>query len=424
MQIGKWVAACAALVVVAGCHNSGYDQNTAQLRALNAVVDAEPLDVLVDDGVKATAVSLGNASSYTEINSGTRDVKVRSDTTQTVLSDKSTGFTSGTNVTLLIYGKRNAVQTAVLTDDTTTITSGRAHVRVVNLAPDTGGVDLYVGNGDISSLPATISGAAYTGVTSPAEVVPGSYQLTITTAGTRDVLFQSDPQAVAAGAVVNVVVVPALGGKLVNVTLLAQGVGGTSTTLVNSLARVKAVNAIADSSGVNFRADGAPVLLNVPYGAASSYVTLAQGGHALQIEASNVPGVAIASQTRAFDAARDYSVIAAGATAAAQLVVLADDNSLPAAGLARVRFVNAMPGPASADVQLNFASQVSQLPYGAASSYYSIAPSTTYTITFTSPGGLSVLATLSPAELDAGAVYTAYLVGTAGAAQARLVRDR
>ena len=26
---------------------------TAQLRALNAVVDAEPLDVLVDDGVKS-----------------------------------------------------------------------------------------------------------------------------------------------------------------------------------------------------------------------------------------------------------------------------------------------------------------------------------------------------------------------------------
>jgi hypothetical protein len=76
------------------------------------------------------------------------------------------------------------------------------------------------------------------------------------------------------------------------------------------------------------------------------------------------------------------------------------------------------------DVQVNFASQASGLAFGAASSYYNVPPSLTYTITFASPGGLSVLATATPIEIDNGGVYTAYLLGASGAPQIRVVRDR
>ena len=45
-------------------------------------------------------------------------------------------------------------------------------------------------------------------------------------------------------------------------------------------------------------------------------------------------------------------------------------------------------------------------------------------ITFSTPGAVSVIATLTPAELDAGATYTAYVFGAPGSAQVRRVRDR
>ena len=45
-------------------------------------------------------------------------------------------------------------------------------------------------------------------------------------------------------------------------------------------------------------------------------------------------------------------------------------------------------------------------------------------ITFSTPGAVSVIATLTPAELDAGAIYTAYVFGAPGSAQVRRVRDR
>lgn len=110
--------------------------------------------------------------------------------------------------------------------------------------------------------------------------------------------------------------------------------------------------------------------------------------------------------------------------AAPQLVAFSDDNSLPNSGFAKLRFVNAQARTASVDVLVNFASQSSQLAYARASTYYQLAPSTTYTITFATPGGVTVIATLTPVELDSGGVYTAYLFGTQAAAQARLVRDR
>ncbi len=52
------------------------------------------------------------------------------------------------------------------------------------------------------------------------------------------------------------------------------------------------------------------------------------------------------------------------------------------------------------------------------------ADGTTYTITYATTGGVTVIATLTNAELDAGGVYTAYLFGTPGNAQVKLVRDR
>jgi hypothetical protein len=417
-------AACAVLALLAGCKNSGTAQNSTDMRALHAVADAEPLDILVDDDVKVSGLAFGATSSYSEFSSGTRDVKVRSTAATTVLTDKSLSFSSGAAATLLVYGKRNALLTQLIADDTTAPASGHFRVRVVNLAPDSGAVDLYLTPGDISSSAAAITATGYGVVTGSAEITSGSLRVSFTSSGTQDVLFQSAPFAFSDGSSITVALIPSLGGKLANAIVLTSGRSGTATLLQNPLARVKAVNAIADSTGLNFKADGTTLLSSVPFMGSSSYVTTATGTHALQIEASNIPGTVIASVSRALDPARDYTLLAAGSVASPQLIAIADDNSLPVSGFAKLRFVDALGGQGSVDVLVNFASQASRLAYGAASSYYQLAPSTTYTITFATPGGITVLATLTPAELDAGGVYTAYLFGAQGSAQVRLVRDR
>ena len=422
-----WMAAVVVvLTLVAGCKNNGHAQNSTDMRALNAVVDAEALDVLVDDDVKFAAVALGTTSGYSEFSSGDRDVKVRSATNAAVLVDKTITFSSGASSTLVMYGKRAAISTLLLTDDATSPASGSFQIRAVGLSPDSGALDLYVAaSGDISAAPPTISGVSYTVATAYTALSEGSYRLILAAAGTKDIVFQSAAMTLSAGGTLTLAVFPSVSARLVNAILLTAGSGATGTFLANPLSRLKAVNAIPDSpGGLSFKADGAALLSNVPFMGSSSYVTAASGARTLQLEASNAPGTVIASLAQQLDPAKDYSVVAVNAFAQPQLVAFTDDNTLPPSGFAKLRFANAMVDSTVVDVLVNFASQTSNLAYKNASPYYPLAPDTNYTISFATAGGVSVIATLSPVEIDAGDVYTAYLFGSAASPQARLVRDR
>jgi len=184
------------------------------------------------------------------------------------------------------------------------------------------------------------------------------------------------------------------------------------------------VNDITDSTTVNFKVDNTAVLLALPFGANSTYVNTLSGQHTLQVEASNVPGTNLASLSTSLLAARDYTVLATGTLASTQLTAILDSNTLPAAGFANLRFVNGLNGGGNVDFLVNFAVQASGVPFQGASTYYSLAPSTTYTITATTSGGVTVIATLSNAELDAGGVYSAYLLGMPSNAKLVLARDR
>ena len=417
--------AAVAVLGLAGCHSGGHNQNSTDLRVLNAVADAEPLDVLVNDDVKASAVPLNGTSGFVNFSAGSQDTKVRSSTSQAVLLEQTLGYASGVRNTLVLYGKRSAMATLLLPEDPTSpSSSSKVRVRVLNLSPDAGPVDVYLTTGDISTGGAAVSSASIGAVTNAAEVNGGSYKIIVTAAGTQDILFQSTTNyAFTGGNDTTVLIMPALGGRLVNVDVLEQGASGTSTFLSNSQARMKAVNGIVDGA-VNFKVDGATVLSSVPFTGNSSYIGVASGTHTLAIDAANAPGTSIASISASLTGARDYTVLSYGRISSPSLVALLDDNSLPAPNFVRIRFVNALSDGSSADVLLNFASQASNIAPGKASSYYTVAAATNYTISFTTVGGVTVLASLSGLEFVSQQVYTAYVFGTASNAQVKLVRDR
>lgn len=418
-----WLAFLIAVITLAGCNNSGKNQNSTDLRVVNAVVDAEALDVLIDDNVQFTAIPFQSTSPYSEFGSGTKTVKVRSSVNGTILSQKSAGLNSAATNTLLIYGKRASMVTSVIADDTTDASSGTFKIRVADVSAEAGIVDLYVSSADISSAPSTIPGAAFGGVSDFSEVTAGSYTLTLAVSGTKQVVFQAPARTFTAGTKLTFVVLPSGGGLLANAILLD---GSSGTFLPNSLARVKAVNAVPDAPGLTFKADTETLLASVPFAGASSYVATNAATRNLQLEASNVPGVAIASSSQQLKPASDYTVAAVGTLAAPQLAFITDDNSLPAASAARMRFVNLRSDPSPVDVLVNFASQATGLAFKSASGYISLpaGTTTTYTVTFATAGGVSVVTSLDTGPLDVGAVYTAYLFGGAGGPQARLVRDR
>jgi hypothetical protein len=415
-----------AVIGLAGCNKSGNNQNSTDLRVLNAVPDAEPLDVLIADDPKVTALAANATSSFVNFSSGTQDTKVRSSSTQAILLDTSLGYASGIRNTLILFGKRAAMGTLLLPEDQTAPSSGKVRVRAVDVAPDAGGVDVYLTTSDLANagtaILASVTGGA---VTSAAEVTAGSFKIIVTAAGTQEILFQSpSTYTFNAGSSVSLVVMPTIGGKLVSINVLESGSSGPSTYIANPNARMKAVNGITDATGINFKVDGTTLLSNVPFTGNSSYVNVAAGSRNISIEATNVPGTSIASVTTTLANARDYTVLAYGKQASPTISTLVDDNTLPAANFVKLRFVNAMADGASVDVLVNFASQATGIAPGKSSGYSTVAAGTNYNISFTTPGGVTLITSLTGVELDSQQVYTAYLFGTTANAQAKLVRDR
>ena len=96
----------------------------------------------------------------------------------------------------------------LLPDDTTAPSSGHFKARGVGLSPDVGAIDIYITAGSVTDSVPTISGVSYTTVTDYTEGTPGSYRIIFTAAGSKDVLFQSDPQTLSEGQAFSAAVFP------------------------------------------------------------------------------------------------------------------------------------------------------------------------------------------------------------------------
>src|SRR5258706_8086136 len=212
MQKVWLMAACDILAAaLGGCQKNAPGSESYQLRAVNAVPDAEALDILVDDNVKATALVAGSTSAYEGVGAGAHTVKVRSSTTGAVLVASSISLTNKSN-TLMVYGRRSGILLLTLNDETGSPSSGKAKVRAVNLSAEAGTVDVYLAAADLASASATASSLANGSSTDFVEVTGGSQSLAITTAGTKDVRFQATGQNFAAGSLYTVAVLPSGGG--------------------------------------------------------------------------------------------------------------------------------------------------------------------------------------------------------------------
>src|SRR5258708_20615006 len=189
MRQYRWrvAAGLAALLLAGACHNSGHNQNSTNMRSLNAVVDAEPLDFLVADDAKASALPRGSASSYSEFTAGARDVKIRSSTVQSVLAQKTLQFGDGLNSTVIAYGTRAATQILQIGDDTISPSSGHFKVRVLPFAANAAAIDFYATSGDISTVAPTLSGIGYSSPTDYTHVTPRPYRPLLTHTATNDI---------------------------------------------------------------------------------------------------------------------------------------------------------------------------------------------------------------------------------------------
>lgn len=175
---------------------------TGMVRVAHLSPDAPAVDIYVDGAQRWHDVSFRAVSGYLRLPAGSHRVDMRaagSATSAAPLLSATTGVPAGGARTVAALGLAAHLTPRVYTDDLSSPTAGNARLRVLHAAPGVGPADVAVAGG-----PILFRGAAYAAQTGYIAVPSGAYDVTMSKAGTSDVLLAAKGVAVRAGSVYSI----------------------------------------------------------------------------------------------------------------------------------------------------------------------------------------------------------------------------
>ena len=394
---------CLTSLILAGCSKSSSSaQGNGQLRVVNAFSQANALDLSVNAKPVVNGLPFQANSQYASIDTGSQIFNV----------------SSNTNYSYIVYGPQTAVGALLLSDGFNDPGDGFFSIRFVNTAAGPGALDLYLTppGADISAAAPAVANIAYGSASLFLPIAKGTtFEIRITPAGTKDVIYDGAAQTFAEHSGASIVAFSKRSGKLVDVVLLRNDDPGSGSLIDSMLTQYKVVNASLVPSALNVLVDGVLQLANIPYTGVSNYQRTFPGAHTFNVEATTTPGASLLTLQTTLAAATDTSIVLNGPSGALHATVLQDNNLPPPPSTANVRFVNSSADVAAFDVFINFSKQVSGLAANSASAYINLnaasATGTSYEFDFNLAGTTTSLLKLTSVVLTAGHTYTVYLAG-------------
>lgn len=373
-------------------------------------------------------VASGAASSYATISADTYSFFSSSASGQLSTSATSSAtFAADTSYSVVAYERGGQVKVLLLTETTTTPSSGFALVTINNADADAGNLDVYVvaPGANIADLSPTFSVAVGSASLSNS-VIAGTYDIVVT-AGSKpaDVRLRLSSVQLASAEVVNLVLTPTSGGALVDGALLTQQ--GAVSLRRNPSARVRVAAGLPAGTGQNpvvVAAVGNATLGQVTApSVGSTYGLVPAGATNYEVRIDGVPLTSLPVHT--FASGGDYTILVYGTSAAAaDANVLTDNNRLPANSGARIRLANAGVATAGLSLNANNISLVSEVVFGDASAYSSISAGSNQLVV-TSPA-ISFNTYTSTQSIGASSVYTLFVLNHVDSASTKyvLTKDR
>lgn len=411
---------CLTSLILVGCSKgSSSDQGNAQLRVVNAFSQANALDLSVNAKPVVSGLPFEATTQYANVDTGSQIFIVNVNGASTGLVNTTYSVNSNTKYSYVIFGPQTAVGALLLSDGFNDPGDGYFAIRFANAAAGPGALDLYL-TAPGADLAATAPSVANVGYGSGGLFVPiakgtGTFEIRITAAGTKDVVYDGAAQTFAEHSGASIVAFSKGSGKLVDVVLLRNDDAGSGALVDSTLTQYKVVNASLVPSALNVLVDGSLQLSNIPYTGVSNYQRTSAGTHNFGFEATTTPGASLLTLVQTLTAATDTSIVLTGTAGALNPLVLQDNNLPPPAATASIRFVNASADVAAIDVFLNFSKQVSGLASNSASPYFNLTAAasagTSYEFDFNLAGTTTSLLKLASVILTAGHTYTIYLAG-------------
>ena len=179
--------------------------------------------------------------------------------------------------------------------------------------------------------------------------------------------------------------------------------------------RVRVVHASPDAPAVDVWVDGAIAFENAPFKGVTPYATLSEGMHNFQVVPTGATEPVVIEADLDLQMDRDYTVVAVGRLENIEPIVLADNNALPEAGKAHVRFVHASPNAPEVDIAVADGGPVlfGNVEFKEASDYLPV-DAGTYDLEARLAGTNDVALSVPGVALEDGKVYTIFAMGLVG----------
>ena len=422
------ILAVLAALSLSGC-DSGGSSKQAQIRLLNVSPGYTSLDLYANgeddatDQQRIAAVAYDAISSYTEIESGTYNVKFKragvSSTLQTLSGNQ---LADDSHNTFIAFGSTGHFAAMQVNDDVTAPDSGRVKVQLLNAA-EAGTVDIYLTESSVSLDDATpvFTGVTAGGTGAQTTIDSGDYRLRVTGASDSDDMRLDVPNiTLDSTQVVTLILTATQGGVLVDVVLLPQQ--GSITKFANTKARVRGAVGIANGTQVTLRVGDASLLNNNAVGVVGAYAQVDAGSAAVALGVNGV-GVTVPNQT--LTAGGEYTLLVWSNADGTQTTLISDDNRLPSStAKAKVRIIN---GLSALDVPVtlfvNFFPELENIPLGQASAFAEVDDGTDYQLDVSNADTADPLLTKTEVTLLASGVYTLFMSSSGGTVSGTLRKD-
>lgn len=197
--------------------------------------------------------------------------------------------------------------------------------------------------------------------------------------------------------------------------VLAMLPGCTPMGAPQETARIRVVHASPDAPAVDVCANGAEAFTGAAFPAATGYANVEAGTYQIRVVGADAGcnSAAVIDAALPLNADTDTTVVAVNLLADIEPLVLADDNTAPTAGSAKVRFVHASPDAPTVDVTLTDGTTLFDNVSFKEVGDYIEASAGTLDLEVRDEAGAVVVLTLENVTLEAGTVYTVYAVGLA-----------
>ena len=421
------ILAALSALLLSGCDDGGGSGRT-NLRLVNVSPGYDSLDLYANaadddtDRQRVAGVTYESVSGYTELGSGTYNVKFkRSGVTSTLQTVSGRAFADDTHHTFVAFGSTGHFSSIQLDDDVAPPDSGRAKVQVLNVA-EAGSLDVYLTESSVSLDDATpvVAGVAAGASSGVSTIDSGDYRLRVTGASDSDDLRVDVPNlTLDSRQVLALILTATQGGVLVEVSTLPQQ--GSLTKFANTQARIR--GAAGTTAGPVVMRVGGVGVLNGAVGVVGNYT---------QVEAGSVPvtltvnGGAVAVPNQMLVAGGEYTLLAWTNASGTQTTLIGDDNRLPtASGKAKIRVIN---GLSALDVPLtlavNFSPIAEGIALGQAATYTEVDDGTDYQLDVTDTDTAENLVTKTSVTLQSAAVYTLFMSANGTTVSGTLRKDR